>query len=196
MKKSLWFLMLTVSLSVSAFAGKKKEQNTTDWLNAPTPDGSPTLKETSDWLSQTMEAYGGNTRDPAAVIGVRIDNSCNFYWTLRVTDRSWNKYLDITDYSLPLGAVTSVSATQTGVRLETGQVTAIRLQGHGHYEHRTDTAADSAGFEVSRMPEPKAGGEAPQQPEQVIPRIVNALQHAVSLCQSTYKPPVQTKQPF
>jgi hypothetical protein len=57
MKKSLTVLAIVILLALSAFAGKKKDS--TDWLNAPTPDGSPTLKETSDWLAKTLQDYGG-----------------------------------------------------------------------------------------------------------------------------------------
>jgi hypothetical protein len=201
MKRILAILAIAILLPVAALAAKKKDQaqTGTDWLNAPTPDGSPTLKETSDWLAKTMEAYGGdNSNQPVTISGVRIDNSCNFYWTATVRDRSWNKYLNINDYSLALGAVTNVSAgdDNSGILIQTGQVEAVRLDNHGHYEHRTQNASNSGYFSVSRMPEAQAGGAVPQNPQQMVGRIVSALQHAVNLCQSAYKAPAETKEPF
>lgn len=101
MKKTGIFLTLAILLPLSAFAGRKKQppqpestqqqQDGTDWLNAPTPDGSPTLKETSDWLARTLQDYGGyypNCGSPGpclgyfpALSGVGIDNTCTFRWT-------------------------------------------------------------------------------------------------------------------
>lgn len=201
MKKILVVVAIAVLLPCAALAAKKKDQpqNGTDWLNAPTPDGSPTLKETSDWLAKTMEAYGGdNSNQPVTITGVHIDNSCNFYWTATVRDRSWNKYLDITDFSIALGAVTNLTPgnNDDGVLIQTGQVEAVRTDTHGHYEHRSERASNSGYFGVSRIPEAQPGGAVPQNPQQMVGRIVSALQHAVNLCQSAYKAPDQTKEPF
>ena len=42
--ETLFILTMAVLLPISALGGKKKQKDSTDWLNAPTPDGSPTTQ--------------------------------------------------------------------------------------------------------------------------------------------------------
>jgi hypothetical protein len=217
MKKMGIILMVTVLLALSAFAGKKKPQDiqdSTDWLNAPTPDGSPTLKETSDWLAKTLQDYGGYFSDGDGAVRtiqeVRIDNNCMFSYTT-VSSGDNGRHTETTSTSLPLGAVSEVIGGNSGhpnpsywggedeygkllgFEIKTGQMDAV--QNHGR-RGSVSPVANEAAIDVSNMPKALLGHEDPQKPYQMIPRIVSALQHAVSLCQSAYKAPAQTKEPF
>lgn len=111
MKKNILVLLAAILLPLSAFGAKKKQpQDSTDWLNAPTPDGSPTLKETSDWLAKTLAGYGGDPRGTvySVVQSVGIDNNCNFSYTESSRARDNKSYRETTEVSFPLGAVTDV----------------------------------------------------------------------------------------
>lgn len=174
-------------------------QQEVDWLDAPTPDGSPTLRETSDWLAKTLIAYGGD--DPAdgshARIGTaHIDNDCSFHVHINVT--SVDDLSSALDVSLPLGAVVKVSdgvGEVPNVMISTGSVKAILLATH------TETSTGSrrvqfVGLLLGSHPSADQEETAPQEPDQMLPRIIRALQHAVDLCRSSYQPPAQTKEPF
>jgi hypothetical protein len=210
MKKAGMILMLAILVSLSAFAGKKKQQDNqdnaggVDWLNAPTPDGSPTLKQTSDWLAKTLQAYGGEDRQSgrSVIREVRIDNSCNFHYSVNETGYSGNPYVRGFDVTLPLGAVhdiyawiSDIDAPPVGIDISTGQTASVQFSSHSRRE--TSTSANSVVWiAVRHVPEPILGGEAPEAAAQMIPRIITALQHAVDLCRSTYKPPAESKEPF
>jgi hypothetical protein len=213
MKTLLVILTIAVLLPVAAFAGKKeqpqpqntpKQQDTTDWLNAPTPDGSPTLKETSDWLAQTIEAFGwgGNDSDDYTYQGVAIDNACTFHYTVVTTHYkvsgmkkkpvNVNKF----DVSIPLGSVTDVYVDSDSdvvwrrahaVMIKTGSLAVVR---------NGTTFLNVGELAIRRTPPVSPGGEMPEDPRYMVPRIISALQHAGSLCRSTYQGPVQKKQPF
>ena len=207
MKKTGMILALAILLPLSAFAGKKKQppQPDTDWLNAPTPDGSPTLKETSDWLAKTLQDYGGyhpHCGSPGPCLGsfpvlsdVGIDNTCTFRWT-EETNASRDA---IYSYAVPLGAVTEITVAPTddglapNLTIKTGQVTAISA---GERVNKTHEALASAGFDLYGTPPPKLNAPAPESKERMAPRIQKALQHAVDLCRSTYQAPAQAKQLF
>jgi hypothetical protein len=208
-KKTGMILMLAILLPLSAFAGQKKQQDGTekqqpdgtDWLNAPTPDGSPTLKETSDWLAKTLQDYGGSDSGLYQMVsGVRIDNNCTL---------SYNEDEDngsSIHFSVPLGAITNVEAdtlSEDGevgaVTLRTGQVAAVDLRSSDGNRRRPRTSAlvaNMAEIDILRTPHAHLGGELPQTRQQIIPRVVSALQHAVSLCRSTHQAPAQSNEPF
>jgi hypothetical protein len=247
MKRGAMILLLAILLPPSAFAGSRKKQapqpDSTDWLNAPTPDGSPTLKETSDWLARTLADYGGDPRGNvySFVQSVRIDNNCNFDFTEVSRARDNKSYHDATEVTIPLGAVTDVhiegvdgeglthlvedagyiaahpnrlKANDSGsyfrvddagilqelggfsVRLETGQVAAVHDVNYPTRGKSSDGSANSALIDVGAYPAARPGAELPQRPVQMLPRIVSAFQHAVSLCQSTYKAAAPVKEPF
>ncbi len=133
MKNNLLIFAVAILLPVAAFAGHKKDspqpQDTTDWLNAPTPDGSPTLKETSDWLGKTLVGYFRGTSDGTVnsyLDDVRIDNNCNFTYSERLIDKH---YHDTKVTTFPLGAVTSVTTDADGsdgsVLVQTGQTASV-----------------------------------------------------------------------
>ena len=199
MTKTGIILTLAILLPLSALAGKKKQQQSdgTDWLNAPTPDGSPTLKETSDWLAKTLADYGGSDWDtyPARVADVGIDNTCTFRWKA-VTDPG--KHSSYDGFAVPLGAVTSVAISPQSsdghnwldLNISTGNVAAIRGSGG------SVPATEMSWIVISRMPAPKLNAPTPETPEQMAPRIQKALQHAVDLCRSTYQAPAQSKELF
>jgi len=244
-KKTIAVLVVSILLPLSAFAAKKKQaqQDSTDWLNAPTPDGSPTLKETSDWLARTLTDYGGDPRGAVYTViqNVRIDNNCNFSFTVASRAQDNKSYHESTELTVPLGAVTDVhiegvdgdglthlvedagyiaahpnrlKANDSGsyfrvddagilqelggfsVRLETGQVAAVHDVNYPTRGKSSDGSANSALIDVGAYPAARPGAELPQRPVQMLPRIVSAFQHAVSLCQSTYKAAAPVKEPF
>lgn len=83
-----------------------------------------------------------------------------------------------------------------GVELDTGQRLVIQRSSHGWHVEKGASYQNVQKFHVENTPAGIPGGEVPQSPEEMMPRIVSALQHAVSLCQSVYKTPVQAKEPF
>ena len=197
MKKLLWSLILTALLSAPAIAGKKKDspppQDGTDWLNAPTPDGSPTLRATSDWLGKTLEAYGGDNN--SSDVSIHIDNDCSFH--VKFANKN-GKHTFTNDLSFPLGAVTSVDRdpdNAQNVKIATGNVAVMQMVRHGWNNYGTNYYTNVT-FEVAKYPEVKPGGEIPQPVDQMLPRIVNAFQHAMSLCRSAYQAPSSNKEPF
>jgi hypothetical protein len=214
MKKLLTILTTAILLPASAFAGKKKDRadnpapqqtDGTDWLNAPTPDGSPTLKQTSDWLAMTFADYGSYSyMGTWYVSGVSIDNSCNFHYTTTQTWGDDRKSVQILDHTVPLGAMTDIQPHSDvndrviGIEYHTGNVPLIHFASHGRGDYKkpqeyvsyADTLVPFAGD-----PPIRPGIEVHSYIE-MVPRVISALQHAVSLCKSTYKPPVQKKQPF
>jgi len=207
MKKSVVFLVVAILLPLSAFAGKKKQQDSTDWLNAPTPDGSPTLKQTIDWLAQTLQDYSWDSFEDGqgfwVVSGFRIDNNCNFSYT-KTAPKGFGFSATI-DVSFPLGAITSVEPSSEGVsygfwgvEFETGEVAALRVVRRTHGQPDLDQALSHMDIPLTHSwgPQARPGGEVPPTIDKMVPRIVSAFQHAVSLCQSTYKAPTQAKQPF
>jgi len=211
MKKSVIVLVVAILLPLAAFADKKKQPppgstDITDWLNAPTPDGSPTLKQTSDWLAKTLQDYGGDWRHATVVSEVRIDNNCVFSYSEMTPKGPWENSGTAIDISFPLGAITKVQPSDEGadfgphgIEFETGQVEAVRWLKHpqrgSSVEQRVLNQIDIS-LQWARRPQVGLGSEVPQTRQQVIPRIVSAFQHAVSLCQSTYKAPAQSKEPF
>lgn len=206
MKKILVVVTIAMLIPAAALAAKKKDQpqNGTDWLNAPTPDGSPTLKQTSDWLAQTLSGYGGETdgSQTTVLFGVAISNDCRFHYTEKTTasdNKHWHSGAEV---SFPLGAVTSVTADtdnetgrMTGLNITTGTLELVQFN-RQDWNDKSTRYATSAGLSIEHQPQPQPGQEAPQDPSKMVPRIVTALQHAVSLCQSAYKPAAETKQPF
>jgi hypothetical protein len=213
MKKTILVLTVAILLPLSAFAGKKKDssqpQDTTDWLNAPTPDGSPTLKETSDWLEKTLRTFAGagTTRDGSPVYWngysypvyehAAIDNQCNFHIvTVALGDRGRREKKG-TEILVPLGAVKSVetnspSYDDTGERWETDVVvrtTAPVIRANG------DRSEWSINFNKP-MPNPNDASAIEVFPKDIAPRVKSALDHAAALCQGTFKAPAQSKDPF
>jgi hypothetical protein len=198
-KKSVIVLVVAILLPLSALSGKKKRQDSTDWLNAPTPDGSPTLKQTSDWLAKTLQDYGGLPPNEE-LTGVRIDNDCTFNY-----DQDELISRQHLSFSIPLGAITNVEIghydTSGGVphvELQTGQVADVVRRSSYQYNRKkpSEEAVNEDSIELGKMPRRRPGGELPQTPEQIAPRVVSAFQHAVNLCQSGYKAPAQSKEPF
>ncbi len=203
MKKIFVVLVVAIMLPLSAFAKKKPQQDSkdeTEWLNAPTPDGSPTLGATRDWLKNVLDGYGGYNINGASrpIEGVQIDAKCNFTWKERYIYRLDKQNLIVHSYVMPLGALTGVSvdagyAPDVVLRLSTGQVSAIRVtddSGKEAYE-------SNESIFLGRVPEAKsAQDQVPQRPSEMAPRVISALVHAADLCRSMYKAPAQAKEPF
>lgn len=118
-----------ILLPAAAFTGKKKDK--TDWLDAPTPDGSPTLKETSDWLAKTLNTYAGvgnnqdgkygSSPDEPVYESVSINNQCEFSFVqVPINDRGRRDRRQALQTIIPLGAVLSVgtdpNTTSTGAK--------------------------------------------------------------------------------
>jgi len=218
-------LMGAMLFPMSAFGSRRKQQapETPDRLNAPTPDGSPTLKATSDWLAKALDGYGGLNQNfgPTVIQNFRIENDCSLRYTVRDTRWSDKHYFHDMDVSFPLGAVTQVHFAmtngqiylidirtasvhlQTGIRtggnaidVETGNVEAIQAIDRYPGQKPFPRSWSSVSIDLGRSPDPVSGAEVPQPLDEITPRIARALQHAVSLCQNTYQSPAQSDNLF
>jgi hypothetical protein len=202
MKRILPILAIAMFLPVVAFAAKKKGQNSTDWLDAPTPDGSPTLRETSDWLAKTLKGYAGAPEDNGsmgfdspAYDSVSINNECELSYTMIPQDqyrrRDWKHAWRII---VPLGAVDAVSAAPYDtpwrvswyVELHTN---AAAIQGGGSVRSEQTIVF----YDVMSDP---ADASKSVRPENIAPRVKTAIEHAAALCQGTFQPPTKSKEPF
>ena len=211
MKSRRIYIQIT-ALCIAASSTATPSQAGYDRLNAPTADGSPTLNVTSDWLAQTQNDYGGeiwgNTVDYSTVriSNVGIDNTCTFSYTeVGAQQPNVSTWQDI--YSVPLGAVTDISSSVsvdpgysyngTQINIGTGNIAAIQHL-HNDSFHKGSTAdyPNAISFMLAMSPAVRSGAELSQTPAQIAPRIVSALQHAVTLCKGTYQPPAQSNQPF
>lgn len=196
MKKILMTLMtLTISalLSLAASGQQTASQEQVNWLDAPTPDGSPTLRETSDYLAKTMQEYGGYS-------GFGIDNSCTLRWEEPYGDT-------FLKYTVPMGAVQFIAATTStsdrtypAIQLTTGNIAAIEqlesLLGKHHSKEHKVKALTMVFFTIDRQPIAHLGENTPMTGWEMNPHIISAMQHAIGLCQSAYKAPVKAKEPF
>lgn len=192
MKKILITLMTAILLPAVAFGQQTASQEQVNWLDAPTPDGSPTLRETSDYLAKTMQEYGGYS-----VFG--IDNSCTLRW-------EEPGYASL-KYTVPMGAVQSIEATTStsdrtypAIQLTTGNIAAIEQQqtilGKHHSKEQKVKALTMVFFTIDQQPIAHLGENTPMTGWDMNPHIISAMQHAVGLCKSAYKAPVQAKEPF
>jgi len=142
------------------------------------------------------------------ITNVAIDNMCTFSYTR--TEREIASGYTFTDsYSLPLGAVTVLGAAtdqviagsekegNRGVNIVTGNVAAIQhIASKDMVAGSTTDYSNSTFFTVAITPAVTPGADLPQPPDQMLPRIITALQHAVALCAGSYRPPAQSSQPF
>jgi hypothetical protein len=132
-----------------------------NWLDAPTPDGSPTLRETSDWLGKTLSLYGsgqswsGFLDHADQVTSASIDNNCNLNLAI--------------DYAA-----------------NTNQNAARRVK-HPHFSHELDeiTIPLGAGVMVSSQGDHHPTRlwidiQMPRQSIQIVPRAVNADDFSVN----------------
>jgi len=166
----------------------------------------PTLAETSDWLAKTMETYGGNNSNDVnfyeVIKDVHIDN-CIFSYT-SVTphldkhekQNGWDTdHIEVALNQLVPGTVTffeggGVRGTG-GVSLQSaGQQTFVKIDGR---------PLPRGSFEISVQTSPHGvlpDGTVPQRPGDMVPRLINAFQRAVSVCRTMSPPVPQPKQPF
>jgi hypothetical protein len=203
------------ALCIAAFPIAALSQAGGDRLNAPTTDGSPTLQVTSDWLSQTLQVYGGKDDNEGAdaFSNISIDNSCTLNFSITTSNLEGTGDYVVDTSSIRLGAVSSVQLNVNGgtpgLMIYTGQVAAVHvvnsppMNAHGMkkdniYYGETGNVQDvnSQFIEVMRTPQVIPGATIPPSPNQMIPRIIAALQHAVTLCAGSYTPPAQSNQPF
>lgn len=194
MKKIQTIVAIAILLTGSAFAGGKKDKNSADWLNAPTPDGSPTLGETRDWLAKVLVEYSGHggPTDFEWTTGASIDNTCHLSWTTDVYDGNSPHPRRGSRYSLPLGAVTDVSIADSKIMIATGDVAAIAHDSPWLHQNGNQSSAY-----INLMPDFHPANNTVVVPlNEIAPRIQKALQHAVDLCKSVYQQPAQTKEPF
>ncbi len=246
--KNILMILFVVTLFAVASLGQQTAPQHADvnWLDAPTPDSSPTLRETSDWLGKTLPLYGGGSTwngsllDANRVLSASIDNDCNLNLAIdyatntnknaerRVKHAHFSHEVDA--ISVPLGAGVMVAwqgdvhPVRHWIEIQTPGRQSIQVVAQAanpdDYVVNTDTgliqlirAATPAKRQPGRpsytpelqidllvstgpAPDQTPGAEIPPSTYDMGPRIVNALQHAVSLCRGTYKTPVQAKQPF
>lgn len=207
MKSRLLWIQVAV-MCIAAYSAAAYAQAGGDRLNAPTTDGSPTLQVTSDWLAQTWPDYAGQY-PLQRISNVYIDNSCKLGFTslLKNSDDIWKNEV----YSLPLGAVSNISIAinedhQPSIRIETGNHAVVEdlittSSGWRNYNPSDKAASDDwenvvfvelTNWQTTASP----GADLPQTREQMAPRIISALQHAVTLCAGSFTPPAQSPQPF
>jgi hypothetical protein len=245
MKRILITLVAVLLQGVAPCQQTASQQADTNWLDAPTPDGSPTLRETSNWLDKTLRLYGSHStwrgglnplQDSEQVISVSIDNSCNLnvgvdYATNANTSDRKVKHLrfshELDRITVPLGAAIAVSSggdtrpPRLWIDMQTPGRQSIQIVPEAVNANNfsvdpndgristlgavTPGAAGrpsySADFQINlrSSPPPAAqtrDAEIPVWTDQMVPRIVNAIQHAAALCQGTYKAPSQTREPF
>ena len=203
MNKNGIILMLAILMPLTAFAGKKKQQDdqdTTALLDAATPDGSPTLRQTRDWLKAALEGYGGyyNGGSARPIESVQIDGKCNFTYKERYIYKLDKQNVIVASYEMQVGAIKHVSVEgdrgdDVVLRLSTGQASAIRVTD----EEGKATYTNLAEVFLGRVPEARSSqDQVPQTPAQMAPRVIKALVHAADLCRSTYHEPSQSEAPF
>ena len=169
-------------------------------------DGGPTLQETSDWLAKTLKEYGGiyynSGQLQSALTDAWIGEDCTFHhksvgyeWKEnRKLSSSWTE-----ETAIPLGAVTSLRSSINpnqeviGINIYTYPISAVQIDNtfnDGRHQVTTDDQ-----IPMERSPNATLGGEAPQIPSEIIPRVEKALKHAVDLCRGTYLKTLP-KEPF
>jgi hypothetical protein len=181
--------------------------------NGPTSiqSNGPTLQETSSWLATTLKDYGGyreqtdNDADLVVTItDVGIGSDCSFSFTTKEVDTYYKgtKAYKTDTFSekmvVPLGAVRVITQLwlERGDRHNTVSVSTVPVAAiRDIASFRKESPASQADIPVDRMPTAQLGGDVPQQPSDMIPRIEKALKRAVDLCQGTYAKP-QSKGPF
>jgi hypothetical protein len=165
----------------------------------------PTLKETGEWLKTTLEQYGGfySNGVNSFIDNVQLDAGCNLTYAERVFTNDHPKWVDRTFISIPLGAVVSAESDLTSISdayaivLKTGDIAAIQKVGIYHSSRLNNTQSNPyVGITLGQRPTAVPGGLVPQSPEQIGPRVLSAIQHAVSLCRSSYAAPTRPKEPF
>jgi hypothetical protein len=189
-------------------------------------NNGPTLKETNDWLAKTLKIYasGGPSAYYTAYVfsNFEIDNNCNL--TIKETYNldDPNERIALEDIvhatkvvTIPLGAITNVYRPPIQdpsggdnyfkdkiIVIETGQIAAVHTVTHyivppsSNHVTTEDRSSSKYNIYVASYSVATPGAEMPQPPSQMVPRVVSALQHAVSLCQGTYAAPPQAKEPF
>ncbi len=180
MKKILTILIITAVWPASFVAGQTKQDSGSvqatsqgtevNWLDAPTPDGSPTLRETSDWLAKTLTVYGVS-RGPndtvsegtwgkvtvrvngtSRIVGAHIDGQCHFIYNeidaegTRVLNKHEHENVSYTGItvSVPLGVPGLVIANDADdgypIKIQTGSTHDIAV---------TSAALDAKNFRIN-----------------------------------------------
>jgi hypothetical protein len=195
-------------------------------LSGLAQNNGPTLKETNDWLAKTLKVYasGGPSDYYSGYVfsNFEIDKNCNLSITENYNLDDPNERIAPKDtvhgtkvVTIPLGAITNVYRPPTQylkgddsyfkdkiIAIETGQIAAVHMVTHyivppsSNHVTTEDSNSNKYYVYVAMYPKASPGGEIPQPPSQMVPRVVSALQHAVSLCQGTYAAPPQAKEPF
>jgi hypothetical protein len=189
-------LAVLLLAATTSFAKDKKKK-----------DADPTLQETSDWLVRTLQSYGGGITPNsdwtgpqwiATLSNVTLDTSCHLSYKHIIANAQGET---TASYSadIALGAVTDVQASignvDVWIYVTTGSVNGVVYDGNGTTPGNLKTDNHDQ-IEVHTTPSSQPGQPVPDSPEQMAPRIVSALNHAVDLCRETYKSPVQQKEPF
>jgi hypothetical protein len=166
----------------------------------------PTLGETGDWIAKTLRIYGGDN-DTEAFMAFREDignpklDECMFSYdsvTPRMDTHHKLSGWDTTHIAVPLNEVTSVAGYWSahnaggpfdGFHLNTKPLALISIGGQ-----RTGDLQ----IPVQKFPQAGAlpDGTVPKDPTEMASRLINAFQHAVSLCRSMHPPTAAPKDPF
>jgi hypothetical protein len=202
-------IALSFACLLSLYGKDKKQTGVTDRLNAPTADGSPTLKQTSDWLAQMLLDMAGYDKEPAGLEdkgtwtkddmssifhvrypNVSIDNSCSLHWN----NLSWYAGWSGRAQDLPKSIAKDATSSQHNVLLS-----AIPLDGGVFVSTFVSNDGNlNLPSVVIQVPDfPRVGDHATYEfpiginfgghndtREDVAARIQKALQHAIELSRS------------
>jgi hypothetical protein len=168
-------------------------------------DSEPTLKETGDWIVRTLKAYGGsqNKMKEEEIKDVQFE-SCRFSYdsiTPHLDKHKKPNGSDTQHVEVALYDVTFVNyfvedkadpmkqSNARGVYLKTGQEPAVK------YGDRTPT--NELFIEVDTLPQAlMPDGTVPENPHQLIPRLIKAFETAASQCRELYLPTPRPQPPY
>ncbi|HVI07806.1 MAG TPA: hypothetical protein VND65_05880 [Candidatus Binatia bacterium] len=189
MKIKLAILALFLTSVASAFAQNQNH--------------GPSLRETADWISQTLQIYGGDsdTSDNSVYLeplqNVQLDDACKFsYDSVRPNmDKKGRQHGSSNIHvDLLLNEITDVNyfmdgnGAVSGITLKAGRLAAV---------HEDNKPSNQLMINVETRPHGAlADGTMPENPQSMVPRLVTAFQHAVSICKAAHPAAPVAQQPF
>lgn len=195
--KRLAIVCVLVMLSSVAFAHKKNQPD----VPAPVAKSGPSFDATRDWITSTLEAYGGDDENTLwhTVTDVNVSNSCVLTFTVNQFQDDWKNGripfpYDSGRITVPMGGVSvaEVNYNDNSQAISFRSLTNASIIGDT-IQGNTAPAYASYDINVGRQPQAVLGQSA----ETNIPvRLANALQHMADICAGTYQAPVATKEPF
>lgn len=149
----------------------------------------PSLRETGDWIAKTLEAYGGSEDDAIteSIQNVHVGDDCKLTYdsiTPHKDKHYKQKGWDTTHVEILLNNIVYVSHYTHGDAIWAG--IALEYQLNGRAEQ----------IEIDTHPQSLADGSRPERPENMVPRLVKALERATALCRAAYPTGPKRSDPF